>query len=118
MSDLDNCPNCDATLIGEPIPEYPHLEDCEEQKDRSESRGHGRRCFCKPYGDTTHFRRVMGHEVRGVYDGVLFWSCPDCGHAWPRWDDGAGRLSFESAHYVMKHNEFRAQVRREMGATS
>lgn len=32
--------------------------------------------------------RVIGVEVRGVYDGVLHWLCPDCGHTWHRWPDG------------------------------
>lgn len=27
---------------------------------------------------------IMGHEIRGVYDGVLFWSCLAAGHMWPR----------------------------------
>lgn len=99
----DNCPSCDASLIGDPIPEYPHLSDCEEQKDRMEKWIGRRVCHCKPYGDSTHFRREMGHEVRGVYDGVLFWSCPDCGHAWPRWTDG-GRLTDASARYVAEFN--------------
>lgn len=30
---------------------------------------------------------LCGHEVLGVYDGVLFWSCP-CGHYWPRFAEG------------------------------
>lgn len=101
----DSCPECSASFIGDPIPEYPHHDDCDQQVARSMVMGLGPRCFCKPYGDATHFRREIGHEVRGVYDGVLFWSCPDCGHAWPRWDDGAGRLSFEAAHYVAEHNK-------------
>lgn len=27
---------------------------------------------------------LMGHVERGVYDGVLWWECLSCGHAWPR----------------------------------
>lgn len=27
---------------------------------------------------------AIGHVVRGVYDGVLFWSCPDCQGVWHR----------------------------------
>ncbi len=101
---LDACTNCEASFIGDPIPTYPHVEDCEEQKDRSEARGWGRKCFCLPYGDSTHFRREIGHEVPGVYDGILFWSCPDCGFAWPRWTDG-GRLTDESTRYSTLANE-------------
>lgn len=37
------------------------------------------------------FSRKHGIEVRGVYDGVLVWQCPDCAEMWPRFqknDDG------------------------------
>lgn len=29
---------------------------------------------------------VIGVEIQGVYDGVLFWACPDCHGTWNRWD--------------------------------
>jgi hypothetical protein len=99
----ENCPHCDASLLGDPIPEYPHLEDCEEQKDRMERLIGERTCHCKPYGESTHFRCEMGHEIPGVYDGVLFWSCPDCGMAWPRWT-GSDRRGTQAAMYVAAHN--------------
>ena len=35
----------------------------------------------------THFSRMIGVAVIGVYDGVLFWVCPDCDVAWQRFDD-------------------------------
>lgn len=59
--DPDGCPLCGVSLLGEPIPEA--------------SRHH--------YGSSTHFRREMGVETDG-YDGVLYWVCPDCHGAWPR----------------------------------
>lgn len=31
---------------------------------------------------------IIGHEVRGVYDGVLVWGCMGCGHLWNRWPEG------------------------------
>lgn len=31
------------------------------------------------------YSRKMGVEVRGVYDGVLYWQCNICGWAWHRW---------------------------------
>lgn len=37
----------------------------------------------KPNGG--FYSRCIGVEVPGVYDGVLFWQCPDCGHRWNRW---------------------------------
>lgn len=30
------------------------------------------------------YSRKIGMEYRGVYDGVLHWSCPICGWAWHR----------------------------------
>lgn len=32
---------------------------------------------------------VVGIEVRGVYDGVLFWECIEDGTRWHRWEDGS-----------------------------
>lgn len=34
-----------------------------------------------------YYSRLIGHEVPGVYDGVLYWRCPDCGAAWPRFGE-------------------------------
>jgi len=31
----------------------------------------------------THYSRLLGIEISGVYDGVLIWNCPDCGLYWP-----------------------------------
>ena len=46
----------------------------------------------------------LGYEIRGVYDGVLYWVCGNCGRAWPRFTDGPlGELSEE---YVDKHETF------------
>lgn len=35
----------------------------------------------------TYSRAVMV-EVWGVYDGGLFWQCPDCNGRWHRWPEG------------------------------
>lgn len=97
------CPHCAASMQGDPIPEEhrQHKPDCEDRKARSPFGS----CYCLPHGDdVTHFSRVMGHEVRGVYDGVLYWSCPDCGRAWPRFADGEGRLTAAAAKFVALHN--------------
>lgn len=37
-----------------------------------------------PSCDSTDGNTRWGHQVDGVYDGTLFWSCAACGHAWPR----------------------------------
>lgn len=71
----DICPGCGLELLGDPIPEqHAHL-----------------------YGGT-HFRREIGVEIRGVYDGVLFWACPDCGHAWNRWSKDTYRHKLAEHH--------------------
>ena len=30
------------------------------------------------------YSKVIGVEIPGVYDGVLYWECPYCWYAWPR----------------------------------
>lgn len=80
----ETCPFCQADLRGEPIPEeyFQHNTNCEEQKAKF-----GGHCFCLPYGEeATHFSRLLGIEIPGVYDGILMWQCPDCGTSWPRFD--------------------------------
>jgi len=34
------------------------------------------------------YSRGIGVEIPGVYDGVLFWLCPDCDGTWHRWPVG------------------------------
>ena len=36
------------------------------------------------YGGLTHYSRLIGIEIRGKYDGVLVWRCPDCDYMWHR----------------------------------
>ena len=62
--DPDNCPHCGTTLIGEAI---------------SKESQH--------YFGATHYRREIGIEIRGEYDGVLFWQCPECGCTWHRFPE-------------------------------
>ena len=47
----------------------------------------------------------VGHEVLGVYDGVLYWVCTKCNYAWPRFTDKRQRLSQLSKEYADEHNE-------------
>jgi len=61
-SNIDNCPKCKVSFIGEPIP-----EDMLE------------------HYSGTHWRREIGIEIRGKYDGISEWRCPDCGYTWDRW---------------------------------
>lgn len=47
----------------------------------------------------------VGHEVLGVYDGVLYWVCSVCQYAWPRWTDGRNRLTQLAREYANDWNE-------------
>jgi len=66
MAQPDNCPHCGVSLLGGPIPP----ESIERHY----------------FGAATHWRREVGCDVPGAYDGVLFWMCPDCGGTWQRFD--------------------------------
>lgn len=67
MSDRETCPHCNGDLRGAPIPQ--------EYIDKGY------------YADgVTHYSRIIGVEIPGVYDGCLFWMCPDCGGRWHRFD--------------------------------
>lgn len=63
----DTCPHCAVSLVGAEIP-----------VDKRES-----------YGGATHWRREIGVELRGGYDGTLFYQCPDCDGVWHRWSVGS-----------------------------
>lgn len=47
----------------------------------------------------------LGVVIRGVYDGVLFWRCEDCGHAWHYAGDPSERRRETAASYVHHINE-------------
>jgi ribosomal protein S27AE len=76
------CPECGTNFQGEEIPEANR----------------------KFYGDGTHYSRLYGIEVRGVYDGVLYWQCPECGHAFPRGFEDR-RMILLARAYADKRNE-------------
>lgn len=74
----DNCPGCGVSLIGDPIPEK-HLHLYNPYGWDTEKQG--------PYPHR-HFRREIGIELRGLGDCVAYWQCPECKHAWHRYDKG------------------------------
>jgi RNase P subunit RPR2 len=47
---------------------------------------------------------VCGVEIQGVYDGILFWRCLDCGHAWQRWEGIRDDLARAAAGYILAAN--------------
>jgi predicted RNA-binding Zn-ribbon protein involved in translation (DUF1610 family) len=64
------CPQCGSDWRDAPIPEAEH------RKDR--------------YGviaPVQYYSRLIGIEIRGGYDGISFWRCPDCGAQWDRFTE-------------------------------
>ena len=57
-----NCPHCKTSLLGDAIPD----------KDLHHYNG-------------THWKREIGVEMRGFYDGIAYWRCPDCDGKWGPW---------------------------------
>lgn len=60
-------------------------------------------CHCHltdPYKNPS----VIGIEISGVYDGMLFWWCEDCGRAFHRFSETDYRQS-RAQPYVERWNE-------------
>lgn len=68
----DNCPHCGTDQRGDPIP-AEHL---------------AAGLYGEPDSAPRHYSRTIGVNIPGVYDGVLYWACPDCGGTWHRWPEG------------------------------
>jgi hypothetical protein len=106
------CPHCEADLRGEPIsPE--HFTHKDEYKDgKYETCSGDNNCFpCFPYGwkepEDRFYSKVIGIEQPGVYDGVLYWLCPECGKAWQRWTDPKMELHRRAQRFIDEINEAR-----------
>lgn len=65
----DGCPWCGSDLRGAPIPEAALLKGY----------------YGEWNGEPRFYSRMIGIEIRGEYDGVSRWHCPDCGATWDRW---------------------------------
>lgn len=50
-------------------------------------------------GNAVVTHAVLGIQVQGVYDGVLFWRCQHCGHPMHRFDK-TSRLHWEAEQYM------------------
>lgn len=65
-----------------------------------------------PSCNSTDGNARWGHEISEIYDGILFWSCAACGHAWSR--DFGPRIGLQRK--ADDHVErLRASVRGEIG---
>lgn len=84
------CPICSADLRGEQIPQQ-YLEA-------------GYYGEWQPEDGPRYYERTIGVEVQGVYDGMLFYQCPDCGGRWHRWPVGT-RQHAAAIRYVNRLDE-------------
>src|SRR5688500_10008520 len=81
---LESCPHCGANLIDQVIPEETLRQ--------------------RVYGDwdgktPQYFYRTIGVQIRDVYDGTLYFECPDCRGKWHQFPEGS-RLRARAAPYV------------------
>jgi hypothetical protein len=57
-----------------------------------------------PHDVTNPESMLTGHEVPGVYDGVLFWRCAHCKACWPRFGAYTNpRLHDAAVRYLAEH---------------
>lgn len=55
-------------------------------------------------GETHTYSRRIGVEITGAYDGVLFWTCPYCAHAWHRWHPSSPYRA-RAERYIHNHRQ-------------
>lgn len=93
MNDVDICPHCKSSQRGAPIPAEHFIHKPECPLPEGDESAFLERCFCLPYGDKPEekrfFTRTILVQIPGVYDGGLFYQCPDCGGCWHRWPKGS-----------------------------
>lgn len=69
-----------------------------------------------PEDGPRYYSRMIGVEVPGVYDGVLYWRCPDCGAAWHRWVSVAPFAARALAQpYIDRANESSTAIKLSRG---
>ena len=82
---------------------FVHKDNHDEQIERFG------RCYCFPWGEREpedrFFRREIMVEISGIYDGGLFYLCPDCGGKWHRWLEGS-MLRDKAEAYVNGSSDF------------
>lgn len=96
MTAPEDCPHCGVSLLGDridPAKVYTSEEYALPWDQRPVNK------FYAP--GSTHFKRTIAVEIPGVYDGALFYQCPDCGGRWHRWSVKTwDRLFYAAEPYV------------------
>jgi hypothetical protein len=91
MPDRDTCPHCQSHMRDKPILSHKTPSGTIYPKEAVDAAGdvitesgvHVYRDGRALFGS-----RIIGVTIRGLYDGVLFWQCPDCEGRWHRWSKG------------------------------
>lgn len=79
------CPECDADWDAGDIFDILRRQVFYTNTSDEELRTLVESSYSPPY----KFSRLIGVEIRGKYDGVWKWQCPDCKHEWPRFQEAA-----------------------------
>lgn len=91
IQNLDKCPVCAFQWKGQDILEYfkeqreaghPSFVD----KDDDDLMG-AAGLFGWSKENPTYFKNLVGLEIPGKYDGVSYWTCPECRNVWDRFTE-------------------------------
>jgi len=93
------CPGCGVSDVGGPIPAdiVHHYVPWDIGKQGKEAANEWLKT-----NEWPTWQRFHGIEVRGAYDGILIWQCPDCDHLWPR---------FSKENWETMHNRAVAHIK-------
>ena len=79
--------------ILESIKNYPSLYDKAPTEDELRAMSeielnawYTAQCYGWTKENPKTFKKEIGIEIPGLYDGVAVWQCPECGHKWKRFD--------------------------------
>lgn len=81
------CRYCDADLVGAAYTNEYHS-------------GQGVGSVPDQSSEIQYARLEWGHEEPGIYDGILYWSCPFCGGTWHRFEPGDGRRYERAKEFI------------------
>jgi len=88
MKELDHygtCPECGSNWDGGSI-----LDTFIKQREEGSKHWQGKsdedikESILNSYSEPHRWSRLIGVEVRGRYDGISYWECPDCKTMWDR----------------------------------
>ena len=84
LDHFGKCPKCggdwDAGAIFDVLRAQAHYNDRSDEQLREMIQ----ECYGEPYRLSRLIGVQLSHNHPDHYDGVSFWECPDCHHAFPR----------------------------------